>query len=225
MNDGLTYGIYFNITKTTAKNKQGKYLWSGICSKCGEEVFKELSAFKKQSKQCHHKKEHLLNNYVDIYMPEHHLARGNGCTYGHYLIAEEMLGRELKKGETVHHKDHNRANNTPENLMIFKTNADHSRFHKTGIAVLEGDVYISPKQETRCPHCNKVLKWKANQCLDCYNKEKGSNPKKPPKEILAKLICSESFVEIGRKYNVSDNTIRNWCKSYGLPYRKKDMPV
>jgi len=37
------------------------------------------------------------------------------------------------------------------------------------------------------------------------------------------MIRTESFVSLGRKYNVSDKTISNWCKIEGLPYRKKDI--
>lgn len=46
---------------------------------------------------------------------------------------------------------------------------------------------------------------------------------KPSKKELYKLILSKPFVQIGNLYNVSDNAIRKWCKSYNLPYRKKDI--
>ena len=46
---------------------------------------------------------------------------------------------------------------------------------------------------------------------------------RPSKETLSNDICNMSFVKVGKKYGVSDNTIRKWCKYYKLPYRKKDM--
>ena len=46
---------------------------------------------------------------------------------------------------------------------------------------------------------------------------------RPSKEDLLKLILSKSFLKIGRMYNVSDNTIRKWCKQYNLPFRRKDI--
>ena len=223
--DNLTYGIYTNITKTEKQNRQGKYLWSGTCTVCGKKVYKELSLFKKRCKQCHHQKNHKINNYVELYMPTHHLARDNGYVYEHYLVAEKMLGRELKKGETVHHKDRNRSNNDPSNLMVFKTNADHSRFHKTNIAILEGDVYVSPKQYNKCPNCGKIISNTAKTCKKCYKRKikRIQQSKRPPKEELEKLIYITPFTTLGKKYGVSDNAVRKWCKYYNLPYKKKDM--
>lgn len=73
-----------------------------------------------------------------------------------------------------------------------------------------------------CPICNVNLKdKKAKMCLECYNKEKSKNI--PPKEELEKLIYKYPFTEIGKMFNVSDNSVRKWCRKYGLPYRKKDM--
>lgn len=42
---------------------------------------------------------------------------------------------------------------------------------------------------------------------------------RPSKEILIKLITENPFVQIAKIYNVSDNAIRKWCKSYSINYR------
>lgn len=62
--------------------------------------------------------------------------RGEGRTYRKYhgrhehrVVAEALLGRPLRKGEVVHHIDHNKRNNAPENLMVFSSQADHANFH------------------------------------------------------------------------------------------------
>ena len=36
----------------------------------------------------------------------------------HRVVAEKMLGRPLRKGEIVHHQDHNKHNNDPSNLEV-----------------------------------------------------------------------------------------------------------
>ena len=47
----------------------------------------------------------------------------------HRVVAEQMIGRPLTADEVVHHRDGNRYNNQPENLVVFPTLGDHSRFH------------------------------------------------------------------------------------------------
>ena len=65
------------------------------------------------------------------------LGTGTGKTYTkrygrheHRIVAEQMLGRPLEKGEVVHHIDGDRRNNLPENLKILASQADHARLHK-----------------------------------------------------------------------------------------------
>lgn len=47
----------------------------------------------------------------------------------HRIVAEEILGRPLQKGEVVHHIDNNPHNNSKENLMIFSSQAEHVKWH------------------------------------------------------------------------------------------------
>jgi len=182
----------------------------------------------------------LNNGYIEIYMPQHPNARSNGTILEHRLVAEKKLGRYLKPEETVHHSDENRTNNDPDNLIVFRTIADHTRFHKIGVMKDMGDgTYICPVQESeikKCKYCgnyyiydrlnkrNKYCSW------ECYLKNKDDafeksvkNNKIPTKETLDFLIHNMSFVKIGEMYHVSDNAVRKWCKVYNLPYKKKDI--
>lgn len=47
----------------------------------------------------------------------------------HRLVASIKLGRSLKKGEVVHHKNHNKQDNRPKNLQIFKSQSEHMKHH------------------------------------------------------------------------------------------------
>lgn len=51
-----------------------------------------------------------------------------GRRHEHRIVAERILGRPLKADEVVHHKDHSRRNNSPDNLEVM-TRAEHSRMH------------------------------------------------------------------------------------------------
>ena len=45
--------------------------------------------------------------------------RGGKTRFQHQVVMEEMLGRPLRKGENVHHKDGNRIHNNPSNLELW----------------------------------------------------------------------------------------------------------
>lgn len=65
-----------------------------------------------------------------------HLNTGEGRTYAkeysqhaHRVVMERKLGRKLRPGEVVHHIDGDKRNNDPDNLMLFPSIAEHSRYH------------------------------------------------------------------------------------------------
>lgn len=72
-----------------------------------------------------------------------------------------------------------------------------------------------------CPVCGKYITNCAKMCTECALKERRKVKDRPSKEELLELIKTKSFLEIGRMYGVSDSTIRKWCKSYNLLYRKR----
>ena len=45
----------------------------------------------------------------------------------------------------------------------------------------------------------------------------------PGRDELKQLIRTIPFLKIGERFNVSDNAIRKWCKSFNLPYKLSDI--
>lgn len=163
-----------------------------------------------------------VNGYTTTYMPNHHSTLGSsGMVYDHILVAEQMLGRDLQSEEVVHHIDKNRSNNSPSNLMVFKTKADHNRFHKNNIAIKDGDVFISPLNENKCIDCGMVISKKAIRCPQCRARH-SRIVNRPSAEQLKQELIEFNFVQVGKKYGVSDNAIRKWCKAYGMSTSSKD---
>jgi hypothetical protein len=55
----------------------------------------------------------------------------------HRRVAEEKLGRPLRKGEVVHHIDGNRHNNDPSNLAVM-TQSEHIALHRADMEKARG---------------------------------------------------------------------------------------
>lgn len=81
-----------------------------------------------------------------------------------------------------------------------------------------------PKKISYCEKCGKEITKGSNLCLDCYNLSRTATSNKPDKKTLIKDICElqGNFTKIGKKYGVTDNTIRKWCVKYGLPSKSSD---
>lgn len=72
-----------------------------------------------------------------------------------------------------------------------------------------------------CEICGKEVSKGNNRCRDCYNKSI-RKVDRPEKDELYKLLKENSFCAVGKMFSVSDNAIRKWCKSYGLPTHARD---
>lgn len=69
------------------------------------------------------------DGYVLVYAPDHQWPRRGGYIREHVFVMENALSRRMKPGECVHHKDHDRQNNSVENLEIIQR-GQHSKLHR-----------------------------------------------------------------------------------------------
>ena len=166
----------------------------------------------------------IANGYVLVWNPNHPRANVSGMVYEHILMAEKKLGRYLTPEEVVHHINHVRNDNRPENLLVFSTKADHTAFHMGCELIynLDGTVRAGRKKYI-CKSCGALIDNHAKLCAKCH---RASVQKMwPTRDYLKNLIRTIPFEEIGKMFNVTGNAVRKWCKAYNLPYRVKDIKL
>lgn len=123
--------------------------------------------------------------YKVVHCPDHPRAWKTGYVYVHIIVAEEKIGRLLKDGEVVHHKDENKFNNNPENLEVL-TKFQHSKLHHAvGLTLVH----------LVCKTCNKSFK-----------RRKGNEPTiKKYKNAFCGRKCFWKSLERGRQFDSGRN--------------------
>jgi len=148
-------------------------------------------------------------------------------TYEHILQAERKLGRKLKPGETVHHIDEDKKNNSIDNLMVFSSNAEHTAFHKSkgnGVLVKSDDgsyCYLANPPLRRCKYCGRSfyrnqISYQSEYCSDICRNAVTNQGKCPTKHELETLVDQFSNCQIAKKFGVSDKAVAKWKKKFNL---------
>ena len=85
-------------------------------------------------------------------------------------------------------------------------------------AKIKEDKLKLKKQREICPDCNGKKNHQSERCRSCAYRQRGKNSRKikerPSLETLRKEIEETSYVSVGKKYGVCDNTIRKWLFQY-----------
>ena len=121
--------------------------FSGKCHYCGKifETYRSPSNMKVKPRFCSLKclgksqkgknnpayngGKYICNGYYTLFMPDHPNRGVKNMVYEHRFVMECKLGRYLTDEEVVHHRDLNPLNNEVDNLMLFKNNSEHIKFH------------------------------------------------------------------------------------------------
>ena len=118
--------------------------------------------------------------------------------------------------------DHN--DNRLENLRFLCPNCHSQTETFAGKNLSRKTVSSNHKEDRHCIECGASIADNnpSGLCNSCA-KKKNRKTERPSKEVLLQEIATSSFVAVAAKYGVTDTAVIKWCKTYGLPSKKKDI--
>lgn len=81
--------------------------------------------------------------------------------------------------------------------------------------------YCKQNPNLICPRCGHEKYPTASYCEKCDKELRRAHIPQP--DELIRLVATCGFSEVGRRYGVTGNSVKKWCKSYGLPYLKQEI--
>ena len=151
---GLGGKIFGRLKVVGFSRKDTKYRKYWLCKcECGNEVItREESLVSGHTKSCGCLQKEIISHvnrgkvgdkhrnwkggritrcgYTMMLYKNHPRADLWGYVCEHVLIAEKILGEYIPRGHVIHHINGIKDDNRPENLMWFKSNSEHLKYHK-----------------------------------------------------------------------------------------------
>lgn len=187
-----------------------------------------------------------LSNLILLCRNCHALTDNYGSKNKRASIPEEILVEALKTSPNVRQallkvgltgkgKNYDRCYElihkyNISNLLIDKEkNKSHKPIQKLKLAKSGKREYkariFHPKTTLFCQRCGKPLASHnpiVRHCPECsYFLQRRCEW--PTREQLKQEIFTTPFLQLSKKYGVSDAAIRKWCKNYGLPYKHNEI--
>ena len=96
-----------------------------LCSQCG--IVLKRAKCQIRSNKLHYCNLECYYQYVNAIHPGVYKNNRQGQNIARNIVAQYV---ELLPGYIVHHQDKDTTNNNPNNLMVFKNQSDHLRYHR-----------------------------------------------------------------------------------------------
>lgn len=97
-----------------------------------------------------------------------------------------------------------RNDNRIENLRFLCPNCHSQTFTHSGKRFKKAKSY--------CDKCGGEFQGLGEMCIKCHYYKCRKVKNRPHKSQILKMVEESSYIAVGKKYGVSDNTIRNWLK-------------
>jgi hypothetical protein len=82
----------------------------------------------------------MANGSIYVYQKRNPKKKATTYNAEHFLVAEKELGRKIKKEERMFHINRNNADNRPENLYLFKNQAEALKTFYNGVKNLKSNI-------------------------------------------------------------------------------------
>ena len=198
------------ISKRRSIKKHGIKILGDKCMKCGESRMYTLDF--------HHKDRNEKENALSVLLKD-----------SRYKQFFEELEKCILLCSNCHREFHFLENT--QNLTIEKY-VDLSQFNPIFPTFERG--YATQSKTYTCKECHQQITLKQGKsitqiCPKCAM-IKTRKTIRPSASLLYQELIQESFINLGKKYKVTDNTIRKWCRQYNIPahssyYRKQRKEV
>lgn len=169
-----------------------------------------------------------LNSDVSSATVRRHFKKIESIPYECSICGLGPLWNGLPLVLTMDHIDGNNRNNELSNLRWVCPNCDRQLPTYSG----RNKIYLKKRSHKSryfiCPRCGRKKDYKSKYCLDCHNQLRElhiqtTGEVRPSREILKDEIRTQSFISLGKKYNVSDRAVSKWCKMMNLPDKKSEI--
>ena len=158
-----------------------------------------------------------------------HYIIGQYSEYKCSICGQEPFwnGKELTL--TLDHKNGKNNDDRLENLRWVCPNCDRQLDTFAGrnqYIYIDNKPIIKEKKCNYCIDCGKEILLSSTRCPECSTKMNGLKQRKverPSRNEFKQMIRTIPFLQIGKKYSMTDNGVRKWCDSYGLPRTKKEI--
>ena len=138
---------------------------------------------------------------------------GSYCTFK--KLDSNILHNIVKdlKGELTKRKIFKKYNISSQ-LLNSINRGDVNRLSSENYPIrVETDLDLLKKKSIKCLNCNRLTNNFKFCSIKCSSEKQRKVTLRPSKDELLKLLETSTYVEVGKMFNVSDNSIRKWIKN------------
>ena len=104
----------------------------------------------------------LRGGYWYILNKSHPNSGKQGYIAIHQLVMEKYIGRYLRKGEVVHHINHNKLDNRIDNLQLFASHGQHTKLAHPEIAIRNKTIFKGKSYSVKTEFKKGNIPWNFN---------------------------------------------------------------